>query len=70
MGTRVEYTNSLSAIIVAIDVVIGWGKTLEGLNFHTENKGKVRTDADGRVAAKSGIRVIWEMHAGRTKGVS
>ena len=66
MGTRVEYTNSLSAII---DVVIGRGKTLEGLSFHTENKGKVRTDADGRVAAKSGIRVIWEMHAGRTKGV-
>ena len=42
---------------------------LEGLSFHTENKGEVRTDADGRVTTKSGIRAIREMHAGRTKCV-
>ena len=42
---------------------------LEDSSFHTENKGKVRTDAGGRVAAKCGLRAIREMHARPTKGV-
>ena len=44
LGIRVEYTDSLSAIVVAVDIIIGRGRRwLEGLSFHTENKGKVRS---------------------------